>query len=74
MIAGVILSGRYLSRYVFQIIAKANLREVFTAASLALVIGVTVLMEMVGVSPTLGAFIAGVVLAIRSTAAPSRPT
>ena len=63
VIAGVILSGRYLSRYVFQIIAKANLREVFTAASLALVIGVTVLMEMVGVSPALGAFTAGVVLA-----------
>ena len=63
VIAAVILSGRYLSRYVFQIIAKANLREVFTAASLALVIGVTVLMELVGVSPTLGAFIAGVVLA-----------
>lgn len=63
VIAAVILSGRYLSRYVFQIIAKANLREVFTAASLALVIGVTVLMEMVGVSPALGAFIAGVVLA-----------
>jgi len=63
VIAGVILSGRYLSRYVFQVIAKANLREVFTAASLALVIGVTVLMEFVGVSPALGAFIAGVVLA-----------
>ena len=63
VIAGVIFSGRYLSRYVFQIIAKANLREVFTAASLALVIGVTVLMEMVGVSPALGAFTAGVVLA-----------
>ncbi len=63
VIAGVILSGQYLSRYVFQIIAKANLREVFTATSLALVIGVTVLMEMVGMSPALGAFIAGVVLA-----------
>ena len=63
VIAGLILSGRYLSRYVFKIIAKANLREVFTATSLALVIGVTVLMEMVGMSPALGAFIAGVVLA-----------
>ncbi|MBW8881404.1 MAG: cation:proton antiporter, partial [Asticcacaulis sp.] len=63
VIAGVILAGRYASRYVFQIIARANLREVFTATSLALVIGVTVLMELVGLSPTLGAFIAGVVLA-----------
>ena len=63
VIAGVIFSGKYLSRYVFGVIARANLREVFTAASLALVIGVTILMELVGVSPALGAFIAGVVLA-----------
>ena len=63
VIAGVIFSGKYLSRYVFGAIARANLREVFTAASLALVIGVTILMELVGVSPALGAFIAGVVLA-----------
>ena len=63
VIAAVILSGKYLSRYVFGTIARANLREVFTAASLALVIGVTILMELVGVSPALGAFIAGVVLA-----------
>lgn len=63
VIALVILAGRYGSRYLFQLIARANLREVFTAASLALVIGVTLLMELVGVSPTLGAFIAGVVLA-----------
>ncbi len=63
VIAAVIFSGKYLSRYVFGAIARANLREVFTAASLALVIGVTILMELVGVSPALGAFIAGVVLA-----------
>ena len=63
VIAAVILVGRYASRYIFQAVARANLREVFTAASLALVVGVTVLMELVGVSPTLGAFIAGVVLA-----------
>ncbi len=63
VIAGVIFAGRYLSRYVFMAIAKANLREVFTAISLAIVIGVTILMELVGVSPALGAFIAGVVLA-----------
>ncbi|MBP2158620.1 MULTISPECIES: monovalent cation:proton antiporter-2 (CPA2) family protein [Asticcacaulis] len=63
VIAGVILAGRYLSRYVFLAIAKANLREVFTAISLAIVIGVTILMELIGMSPALGAFIAGVVLA-----------
>ncbi len=63
VILAVVLCGRYLSRYAFITIAKTNLREVFTAASLAVVIGVTVLMELIGVSPALGAFIAGVVLA-----------
>jgi monovalent cation:proton antiporter-2 (CPA2) family protein len=63
VIAGVIFSGKYLSRYIFGAIARANLREIFTATSLALVIGVTILMELIGVSPALGAFIAGVVLA-----------
>ncbi|ESQ76832.1 monovalent cation:proton antiporter-2 (CPA2) family protein [Asticcacaulis sp. AC402] len=63
VVAAVIIAGRYGSRFIFQVIARANLREVFTAASLALVVGVTLLMELVGVSPTLGAFIAGVVLA-----------
>lgn len=55
--------GRYLSHHLFRFIAKTNLREVFTAFSLALVVGITLLMQLVGVSPALGAFIAGVVLA-----------
>ncbi len=63
VIGAVILVGHYLSRHLFSIIAKTNLREVFTAFSLALVVGVTLLMESIGVSPALGAFIAGVVLA-----------
>lgn len=63
VIGTVILIGRYLSRHLFFIIAKTNLREVFTAFSLALVVGITLLMELIGVSPALGAFIAGVVLA-----------
>ncbi|MDD5578946.1 MAG: monovalent cation:proton antiporter-2 (CPA2) family protein [Methylobacter sp.] len=63
VIALVIVTGRYLSQYLFGFIAKTNLREVFTAASLALVVGITLLMEVVGVSPGLGAFVAGVVLA-----------
>ncbi|MCW8407829.1 monovalent cation:proton antiporter-2 (CPA2) family protein [Legionella sp. PATHC035] len=63
IIGAVILVGHYLSRHLFLIIAKTNLREVFTAFSLALVVGVTLLMESIGVSPALGAFIAGVVLA-----------
>lgn len=63
VIAGVIAAGHYLSRPVFRIIARTRLREVFTATSLALIIGITLLMQMVGVSPALGAFVAGVVLA-----------
>jgi len=63
VIGGIILTGHYLSRYMFFIIAKTNLREVFTAFSLALVVGITLLMESIGVSPALGAFISGVVLA-----------
>ena len=62
-ISGVIIIGHYFSHYFFFIIAKTNLREVFTATSLALVVGITLLMQMLGISPGLGAFVAGVVLA-----------
>ncbi|WP_026069355.1 cation:proton antiporter domain-containing protein [Legionella tunisiensis] len=63
VIGAVIIVGRYLSRYLFLTIAKTNLREVFTACSLALIVGITLLMDSIGVSAALGAFIAGVVLA-----------
>ncbi|CEG56200.1 monovalent cation:proton antiporter-2 (CPA2) family protein [Legionella fallonii] len=59
----IILTGHYLSQHLFLMIARSHLREVFTAFSLALVVGITLLMECIGVSPALGAFIAGVVLA-----------
>lgn len=62
-IGSIIFVGHYLSRYLFLMIAKTNLREVFTAFSLALVVGTTLLMDLIGVSPALGAFISGVVLA-----------
>ncbi|MDI1351917.1 MAG: monovalent cation:proton antiporter-2 (CPA2) family protein, partial [bacterium] len=63
VIGSVILVGHFFSRHFFLIIAKTRLREVFTAFSLSLIVGITLLMEMIGVSPALGAFIAGVVLA-----------
>lgn len=63
VIGSIILIGHYFSRHLFFIIAKTNLREVFTAFSLALVVGITLLMQSIGISPALGAFIAGVVLA-----------
>lgn len=62
-VALVIGTGRYLTRPVFRYIAAARLREIFTASALLLVVGVAVLMQMVGLSPALGAFLAGVVLA-----------
>jgi glutathione-regulated potassium-efflux system ancillary protein KefC/glutathione-regulated potassium-efflux system protein KefB len=62
-VTGIVIGGRYLTRPVFRFIAAARLREIFTASALLLVVGVAALMEMVGLSPALGAFLAGVVLA-----------
>jgi len=62
-VAGVVVGGRYLTRPMFRFIAAARLREIFTASALLLVVGVAALMELVGLSPALGAFLAGVVLA-----------
>ena len=59
----VIFLGKYCSRYFFGFVAKSHLREVFTATSLVLIVGITLLMNQLGISPALGAFIAGVVLA-----------
>jgi monovalent cation:proton antiporter-2 (CPA2) family protein len=63
IIAAIVIAGRYGSRYLFRYIARTNLREVFTAVSLALVVGIALLMQTIQLSPALGAFIAGVVLA-----------
>src|SRR5215471_9758565 len=62
-IALVVVGGRYLNRPLFRFIAAARLREIFTATALLLVVAVAALMELVGLSPALGAFLAGVVLA-----------
>ncbi|MDN3645405.1 cation:proton antiporter [Pontixanthobacter aestiaquae] len=62
-VAAVVGIGIYAIRPLFRYIAAANLRELFTAAALAVVIGIAVLMSLVGLSPALGAFVAGVVLA-----------
>jgi monovalent cation:proton antiporter-2 (CPA2) family protein len=62
-IAGVVAFGHFLSRPLFRAVANTGLREAFTAVALTLVIGVAVLMLMVGLSPALGTFLAGVVLA-----------
>lgn len=62
-VATVILGGNYLSRPIFRFVSSARLRELFTAAALTIVIGIALLMTFVGLSPALGTFLAGVVLA-----------
>ena len=59
----VVVGGTYLTRPVFRFIAMARLRELFTAFALLLVVGIALLMILVGLSPALGTFLAGVVLA-----------
>ena len=63
VIAGIILGGRLLLRPLFRWIARSNSPEIFTAASLLLVVGIAGLMQLVGLSMALGAFLAGVLLA-----------
>ncbi len=62
-VALVILVGVFMTRPVFRYIHHARLREMYTALALLMVFGVAVLMQLVGLSPALGTFLAGVVLA-----------
>ncbi len=62
-VAAVLLGGHFLSRPLFRFIAESRLREIFTASALLLVIGIALLMTLVDLSPALGTFLAGVVLA-----------
>jgi glutathione-regulated potassium-efflux system ancillary protein KefC len=62
-IVGIIVVGRLLLRHALRWIAKSRSTEIFTAASLALVVGIASLMQWVGLSMALGAFLGGVLLA-----------
>ncbi|KZY89508.1 potassium transporter, partial [Oleiphilus sp. HI0073] len=62
-IAIVVIGGHFASRPVFRFVAASGLREIFTACALLLVIGIAAIMSLVGLSPALGTFLAGVVLA-----------
>ncbi len=62
-IAAVIVGGRYLLRPLFRSVSRVGSPEVFTAATLLVVIGTAWLMELAGISMSLGAFLAGVLLA-----------
>ena len=63
VLAGLVLGGRYLVRPVLRYIAATGMREIFTAFSLLLVISIAMLMQWIGMSMALGAFISGVLLA-----------
>jgi len=63
VIAVIIFSGKYLISPLFRLIARTRLREIFTAAALLLIVAITLLMTQIGLSPALGTFLAGVVLA-----------
>jgi CPA2 family monovalent cation:H+ antiporter-2 len=62
-IAGIIIAGVFFTRPVFRYIHSAKLREMYTALALLIVVGISFTMMLVGLSPALGAFLAGVVLA-----------
>ena len=63
IVAGIVLAGHYLSRPIFRFVHAARLPEMSTFISLLMVIGIAFLMMLVGLSPALGTFVAGVVLA-----------
>ena len=63
IVAGIVLAGHYLSRPIFRFVHAAKLPEMSTFISLLMVLGIAFLMMLVGLSPALGTFVAGVVLA-----------
>jgi len=62
-VVAIVIAGQFVVPRGFAILAKTGLRELLTAAALLLIVGVALLMTQVGLSPALGAFVAGVVLA-----------
>ncbi len=62
-VAFIVIAGRYIVVPLLRQIAKANLREILTASALFIVVGIAALMQLVGLSPALGTFLAGVLLA-----------
>ncbi len=63
VVAAIVLGGRLLLRPVLRWIARSDTPEIFTAAALLLVVATAALMQAVGLSMALGAFLAGVLLA-----------
>ncbi len=62
-VSALVAAGRFVVKPLLHIVARTGLRELFTASALLLVVAIAVLMTLVGLSPALGAFLGGVVLA-----------
>lgn len=62
-VVGLLVGGHYLLRPIFRFVVMSRVRELFTVAALLLVIGISVIMEKLGLSMALGTFLAGVLLA-----------
>ena len=62
-LAVVVLCGRLLLRHLFRIVARTRMPEVFTASALLVVLGTAWFLQKAGLSPSLGAFLAGLLLA-----------
>ena len=63
VLIGLSLASRFLLKPIFRAVAKTRAREIFTAATLFIVLGVSAVMVKIGLSAALGAFVAGVLLA-----------
>jgi monovalent cation:proton antiporter-2 (CPA2) family protein len=63
VVVGIVVAGRFMMRPVFHWIASTRSLELFIATALTLIVGITLATEYVGLSPALGTFLAGVVLA-----------
>ena len=63
VLVGFVVGGHYLLRPILRLVASAQIHEIFTAAALLVVLGAAVLMESLGLSMGLGAFLAGMLVA-----------
>jgi len=63
VVAGVVIAGRWLLGHVYALVARSGVREAMTASALLSVVAIALAMQSVGLSPALGAFTAGVLLA-----------
>ncbi|MFN8259159.1 MAG: monovalent cation:proton antiporter-2 (CPA2) family protein [Bacteroidales bacterium] len=62
-ITAIVVAGKFGISPLLRIVARTRIRELFTASALLIVVGIAALMSMVGLSPALGTFLAGVILA-----------